>query len=535
MEKRFEEKVMKHSIEFPQKMVFSNFNPKALIDRMNKLQNYLNKTSELLNLVDYPEAWEFFEMEPHTRTLLSSLEYEVQNSMYTPHSQYIAETEETDKVRRREMSEDLILCGGRKETRQISEFLQRLKFEPVMVANTVKGFDELYFTSQLKLTKNEIELLLWGDSKFNGILYYCGNAESDIGANYCLDFFVKLLKYEYNSVEADKFMVVYAATDPNIIKQMRLDKYVKEVKSHDTSGLLALYYYLKYNTHDINEAGDILTDKKAIQEYEEWLHNKVTCGYLFKMCVRKSSSKGAMSETKGASEPEEDEESKVVLEKSLEGIKFNKLLVEASKAASTDRMEYLLEQLDNYSAWEVLDGPPHEADNKVFNAIKAYVAHSKRDFRISFQIHCDDVKKVASNFVDLEKRASWDCIRRSTAFKEGNAEAIHTIFATGGRQKYTDYVLGREIEEDEDLEGSSILIKEFSLAVPQPILPEVKRVQINATVTKVAQKIDINGKKYVECQMLWSVDEGCQHLSEYEMYKGKEFDTGIRLLNKLLS
>ena len=269
MDKIMKEKGVKEKLDFPKKLLFFNFSEKTIQDRRSRLENYLNKLAQLINLVEYPEACEFLEIESHSRTLLSLLDYESLGEK---------EAAGSERERSRNQSEDLTWLGRRKETNKIAEFLRKLNNEPLTIANTVQEFEAYYFDNSLQLTKKEIEQLLWGYDKLQGLLYYCGDAQNYIGGGYCMELFAKLIKYEYNSVEAEKFSTVFSATEPSLIRQMRLDHYVKNIHSHDNPGLLALFYYLKYNTHDITEPTEILEDKVAIDEYEKWIQNKITCG-----------------------------------------------------------------------------------------------------------------------------------------------------------------------------------------------------------------------------------------------------------------
>jgi len=530
MDLRLDQKGISEKLNFPRKLIFSNFKVAALHERRHKLENYLNRLSELLNLVEYDEACEFFEIEPHIKTLLMSAVFD---EHYSPK---IHPIEESEKSRRREMSEDLILCGGRKEERQIKEFLELLQANSDSIAKIVKEFEELYFGHRLIFNKDEIEQLLWGNSKHKGLLSYCGASSSYIGAEYCLNFFAKLLKYEYNSVEVDKFMQVYAATDPKLIRQIHLDRYIKEIKSQDSPGLIAAFYYLKYNTHDICQPDEIMSDKQAIVEYEKWIKKKVSSGYLFAGSVRKTSSKGTMA---GSDNGEDDkEETKSLFGKVIDCNKITKELIENSRKAASERLEYLIEQLDNDSAWELASSFLAEefdlTEKKPDEEFLAYFSHGKRDFKITLQINkCEDARQVAEQFNDLEKRAKWDTMRRKRIAKEDNTEVIQSMYPTAMKPKFLEYIMAKNVEEYEELEGTYVIIKEFSLTLPQTTTMDIKRVHVDAGITKIAQKIDTEGKRYVEVQMIWSIDEGCQYIAEYDLYKNRGLANQIRLLNKI--
>ena len=268
MEKNMLAKGIKDNLQFPKKMLFNNFSAVKIEERKQKIENYLNRLSELLNLIEYPEACEFMEIQAHTRTLLSSLEFEIRgDSSLSPKMDPLTED-----------LEDTFLLSGRKEASTVNEFLKKLNNAPLMIAKSVQEFEEYYYDKSLILSKEEIKQLLWGNSKLKGLLYFCGDTQKYIGSSSCIQLFAKFLKYEYNSVEADKYLEVFSMTHPDLIRQMHLDYYIKEITTLDNSGLLSLYYYLKDNTHNISEPEEILQDQKSIEEYKKWIQNKLTFG-----------------------------------------------------------------------------------------------------------------------------------------------------------------------------------------------------------------------------------------------------------------
>ncbi len=279
MQKRLLARGIKERLDFPHRQVFGNLSAKTIKYRQQKFTTFLNQLAGLTNLIDFPEACEFLGIEPHTRTLLSSLDFDGPGAPSEAGIVKSVSMPVMAKERCRGASEDLILSnGGKKEAMKIETFLHKVNKEPLSIANAVQEFEASYFGKGLKLSKNEIKLLLWGDATVKGLLYYCGDAQNVIGGGYCMDLLAKFIKYEYNSVEAEKFLTVFSTTEPDLIRKMGLDHYVKEIRSHDNAGLLALYYYLRYNTHGIGEAQEILSDKESVEEYQKWLKNKVTCG-----------------------------------------------------------------------------------------------------------------------------------------------------------------------------------------------------------------------------------------------------------------
>ncbi len=384
MDKVMHGRGIKEHLIFPKKMLFNNFSPDKIEDRKRKIEGYLNRLAELINLVELSDACNFLEMEGHTRTLLSSLEFEVR-----PH---IAPSPLTTAVPppMYDGLEDFAL--DKKEVMRVVDFLKKLNHQPLMIAKTVQEFETYFFEKSLILTKEEIKLLLWGKGKLKGLLYFCGDTQSYIARNSCIQLFSKFLKYEYTSVEADKFVEVFAQTDPSLIRQMCLDHYIKEITSLDSSGLLSLYYYLKYNTHGVSEPGEILKDKESVEEYQKWIQNKITCGYLFKMSVRKSSSKGTMSEYKEDFEDDKGDEATEIMTRSLGDLKVTKVLCEASNAAAGPYILALTDQLDGYSSWNIID-------SLAGDSIKVY-SKGRKELRLTLQLKTDDIMKAAKYMFD---------------------------------------------------------------------------------------------------------------------------------------
>ena len=160
------------------------------------------------------------------------------------------------------------------------EFIKKLNDAPLMIAKSVKEFENYYFEKGLTLTKEEIKELLWGTPKYKGLLYLCGNTDQYIGSSSCISLFCKFIKYEYNSTEAEKFLEVFSMTEPSLVRQMHLDFYIKDITSLDSTGLLSLYYYLKYNVYNISDPRDVLQEEQSAQEYEKWIQNKLMCGIV---------------------------------------------------------------------------------------------------------------------------------------------------------------------------------------------------------------------------------------------------------------
>ena len=270
--------------------MFGNFSSNVLDKRMKKLEAYLNEVSLLINPLENPEIWDLIDLDKDTNDFLMSLQ-------------------SSPEITTKRVFQGSGTSGDTKEIFRINKILELWKYGPLNITNTVKDFESEYFRKRLRLTTIDIEQLLWGDQILKGLLSYCGNDANKVGARYCIEFFIKLMKYEYNSLEAGKFINVYANTNPKIIKQMKLDKYVKEIMSQDNPGFLAVYYYLVYNTYDIKDITDLLIDKEGINLYNSWIKMKLASGYLSKISLKTTKEKCDTNESKVSSETNESEES----------------------------------------------------------------------------------------------------------------------------------------------------------------------------------------------------------------------------------
>jgi hypothetical protein len=268
MDKILSVKGVKDNLPFPSKMIFNNFTTTRIEERKNKIEAYLNKLSELLNFVELTEACAFFEVEPHIKTLLSSLEFD-ERQVGSPSTGALSSLDFQDN------DFEIVL---RKAGIKVHEFIKHLNEKPLMTAKSVQEFEEYFFDKGLVLTKEEVKELLWGTPKYKGLLHLCGNVDKFVGSNSCISLFTKFIKYEYNSTEAEKFLEVFGETEPSIIKSMHLETYIKEITSMDNSGLLCLYYYLKMNSCGITDPRELLADEESAQEYEKWIQNKLTNG-----------------------------------------------------------------------------------------------------------------------------------------------------------------------------------------------------------------------------------------------------------------
>jgi len=292
---------IKNDLYFPGKLLLSNFSPNALMKRMNKLEMYLNNLAQRLNLLDCYQACDFFEVDSWSKELLTSL---------------------------KDNTEALSLSSGsQKELQCIRQFLRLLNLNSVLLSSTVKTFENLCFDNELKFTKVEIELLLWGDEECKGLLFYCGEHKNSIGAKSCLNFLVKLLKYEYSSLQADKFRDVYANINPRIIKQMNLGLHIRKALNKNDAGFLAVYLYLNNNVYNITEADDLLLDETAIKRYDNWSKLKQMNSYLSNSPIKPSINKDTRSNSKASTDAEESDYNQMVSSKTE---KFNKTFMKVA-------------------------------------------------------------------------------------------------------------------------------------------------------------------------------------------------------------
>ena len=467
--------------KFPGKLLFSNFSSKILADRMKHLEIYLNDLGKSLNLLEFPEALEFFEIKTHTKDLLKSLEYNA---------------EEPAKLLKKTSTPQMLLAC-REEMQRIDNLLKLLAREPLIISNVINEFEQVYFNSKFRFTKAEIEHLLWGDQKTKGLLYYCGNSQCIIGSNYCLNFFIKLLKYEYNSLEADKFIAVYSNTNPVIIKQMNLGRFVKQLMTKDNPGLIAAYYYITYNTYEISDPYEIFIDKSVVFKYEEWVQGKVICSYLSKI-QHKEYYKSNTSESKSTSDSEEDD--KDYSRNIYKEITLNN--IEVSESAVYEIVHYLLGELDNYNNWKIID------KNNKYDFVKAY-NHGKNEFRIDIDFHSNDFEEIYKKTLDYNNNELWKNVQHNIVYRGETADVIHSTLNFGNSIEYTLAQTVQRIKNE-------ILVKQFPIILPYLTTSNTIKIKINAAVFRLAKS---NDGKSVKFQAIWSLDDSYKNLPEFILYK----------------
>ena len=123
----------------------------------------------------------------------------------------------------------------------------------------------------------------------------------------------------------------------------------------------------------------------------------------------------SMTRTTSDDYEEEKEDTSNTMTKSLGELKITKTLIENSLDASNPYVTSLMDELDQYTSWSMIDSMCAES-------IKAY-SRGKKDFRMTMTIKCNDVMKVAKYFVDLDKRAKWDNTKWSLAKKEAEGHS----------------------------------------------------------------------------------------------------------------
>ena len=112
-------------------MYFNNFSASRIEGRKKRLEEYLNNVSQLINFIDYNEVCDFLEVESHTRTLLLSLEFD--EDQMVSQSKKLAEKCGLDLSQ----FENLI----RREGIKMHEFIKKLNDAPLMIAKSVKEFE----------------------------------------------------------------------------------------------------------------------------------------------------------------------------------------------------------------------------------------------------------------------------------------------------------------------------------------------------------------------------------------------------------
>ena len=514
MDLRLSEKGIKIKLDFPGKMIFFNFNLSSIRHRMKGLTKYLNTLSKILNLLDYQEACAFFGIEPCIRILLGSLEYKVQGDPYGlfENPDYFSKLK---AVQNNNVESSKGYCLA-------NEFLTMLDNQPLIITKTVTDFELMYFETRPKLSNSEIEILLWGNGNLKGLLPRCGNFENWIGSSFCLNFFAKLLKYEYNSLEADNYIAVYEQTNPKIIKQMHLGFYIKQTMSYDNPGLLSLYYYLKNNAFDISDPTELLPEKDAVEEYENWLRNKFKCGYLFK----KPATRERRLDSKSTAD-DEREDLFLLSNKSLSEVKITPALIELSKALASGELEYLLSQLSNYSSWKLIKTRDSILEERPY-LLKAYNQGEKM-FRLEIHLYSEGIRKTAELLMDPNKHVIWKDIQFTVIYQDVMLEVIQCLYHPKEFGKCIECIMEHEVEELYSLEGECLLIKKFSLDLPKSSLTTLKRQYVNAAVYKISERSDTYGRQYIECQAIWSIGDGYKNLPEYKIYESGVLEEELKL------
>eukprot|EP00826_Nyctotherus_ovalis_P050415 TRINITY_DN6172_c0_g3_i5.p1 TRINITY_DN6172_c0_g3~~TRINITY_DN6172_c0_g3_i5.p1 ORF type:complete len:509 (-),score=137.78 TRINITY_DN6172_c0_g3_i5:210-1736(-) len=492
-------------LTFPKKTFFRCLSAKNIEERRRKLEIYLNQISGLLNLLKYPQACEFLEIDIHKRVFLSSLDFELKSDSSC-----------TDKIGECEKSFKQEI--KRVEERKVVEFLEELNAKPLSITNSAMAFENFYFGKSVVLRREEIETLLWGTSDLRGLLHFCGNDKSYIAANSCTQLFGKFVKYEYNSVEADKFVEVFARTAPEIIRKMNLAKFMKGM-TIENYGFIILYYYLSLNVHGINGPEEILNDKTSISEYEKWLQNKVNCGYLFNLATRKSSSKTTLSESKEDSEVSKNESISEASSDSLDVLTLNEAFNESFVIFSQNCPFNLKAKLDDFTGWNLIAS--------VENA-KMY---SKGDKELRFLVNLEttDLDAAANSIFDPKQLGKWTKCRWQK-LKEENMwqDTVHIIYPAEGEERI-EYVKSRRMEYGKD--GKSVFIMESSVE-GQLGAEKSKRVWIDSCIKLLRLKTE-GGKNFIEWQTLTSVKEGITSTIEYATYMDKQIEGIVLMLNGL--
>jgi len=494
MDKYFEQNKIETEIEFPGKILFSNFKDKNIQIRKQKLVEYLNRIIDVIpNLLEIPFAHEFFNDTP-----LKPIE----NT-----EQHIKNTENNSPTKSVNIGNPFIY-----------DFLQKINNSTSDIAKHIAEFEEIYFNTSPDFNQNDIKLLLFGDTsiKLNkGLLLICGETTNFIASRAAILLFAKLISYEYNSLIADKFISVYSSAPLEIIKKINLAYSIREIKAQTAPGQNALFQYLMNNKFDILEPNEILDDKIALEEYQKWLTKKSLTGAP----TKRSDSFGKSA--KQSIESKKQEEIRKLLNQSLGDQKITKLLVESSNLSALNDMKDLMDQLDNFIGWKLVNST---------ELIDIFTKTNKL-LRVTIRLNSQNPKEVVRNFYELEKRQKWDPLNFAILKKDNDYQDIAQILyenPMAKKSEYIEYILFRNIGRSED--SKSILIIERSVILPNSNMPNIKRSHINACIYKITKL-----EKNVECQILWKIDEGIELLAEYNLLAKKIFDKNVQDLNKLLS
>jgi hypothetical protein len=479
---------------FPKKILFHNLSAKNINDRRHKLEIYLNQLSSAINLLDHPKACEFLEIDFHRRVFLSSLDFEVKVE------EKIVESEENlakSKVKR-------------VEERKVIEFLEDLNTKPLTIANSVRAFESIYFEKNIILTKEEIEILLWGTNNLKGLLHFSGNDnKSYIAASSCMQLFGKFLKYEYNSIEADKFVEVFSRTSPEIVRKMNLINCIKGFNTLERNGFIILYYYLNLNIYGINKPEEIIKDPQSIHEYGKWLQNKANCGYLFNLSTRKSSSKTTMSESKEDLRIESSPKSFESLDE-----------VFKESAATLDQTFNLKTQFDDFTNWDLVCSLD-KVKTKVYSK-------GNRLLRILVQLGTSDIDSVANCMFEIKQLNKWTLCNWKKLKEESEWQDVVQVVYEVNDKEHIEYIKSRKMNYSKN--GNSVFITESSVEGQAEC---AKRVHVNSCIKLLRRKAD-NGKDYIEWQTLLSAKEGFSSTIEYSICINKQAESVISMLDGLL-
>lgn len=511
MDKVLYSKGIKEELDFPKKTLFGKFAPEKLEARRYKLEVYLNRLSQLINFTNYLEACEFFEIAEQTRVLLSSLEFEIR-------------TDDFSFSTHRHSEDDLCsVLQSRKEGVCVHDFLVKLNHNPLMVAKAVKDFEACYFGRSLCLLELEIKCLLLGTNKLSGLLYFCGEDSSFVASNSCIQLFAKFLKFEYNSVEADKFLKVFAQTEPKYIREMHLGVHRDGVTAMDNSELVILYYYLEKNVYGIKDPGKLLNDPKTVNEYQKWIHNKFPFGYLFKKPNSTSLPKASI-ENAEAKDITKDDKILALMKSSINNLQLTEDICASSKSAAMPFINDLKAQTDDYKEW-------NELTSSCEDKIRIYTK-GKSELRLEVDLKTNNPHKARECIFDVEKLSKWSSVKHrvlETKEEEDIVQLLHTNPTE--KTQYVEHVKHRS----KQTLGDVLLISEYSLILPASKSPEITRVHLNGSVSTLTVKADSNGTEHVEWKKLISLKEGYTFSIEYLSYVRKKLGMVVLRLNKMLN
>ena len=243
---------------------------------------------------------------------------------------------------------------------------------------------------------------------------------------------------------------------------------------------------------------------RSISQYENWVQNKFRNGYLSK--------KGATRQIRLDSKSTDDESEDLIMSdnKNFDSMDITPVFIESSKIFASSKLESLITQLDNYSEWKLIN---NTKDNSESSLLEVY-SREVNELRFHVKIHSKDLMKVVNMFESTSNNTIWKNIEKNIIYKQNTSEVIQSIYSPEYSEDYIESIVEREIEEFKNDKEEGLLIKGFSLDLPQTSLKRLKRLNINARVSKSSLRKDKEKKSYVDYQVIWSMNDDYKELPD---------------------